>query len=188
MAEDSNFDDDLSINECNSKNFAEELHFFIDIVKVMDYIHKEIFSRLPGGVPPVPKRIIGKVDDHDFEKKNPYFSDSRVMAAMMIDIVTYGWERFTRKFAEVNIAYTSYKRMTFLKACKACDMKNYFLQMVFFYRLLFWKYKLEEEEEVKKSARIVKMLQTKRARIAKMLQELKQKEQKRKETEENGSD
>ena len=162
MAEDSNFDDDLSINEYNS-NFTEELPFFIDIIKAMDSIHEAIFSRLPGVVPPAPKRIIGKVDDHDFEKKNPYFSDSRVMAAMMIDIVTYGWERFTRKFAEVNIAYTSYKRMTFLKACKACDIENYFLEMVFFYRLLFWQYKIEKEE-------------------------VKQKEQKRKETEENGSD
>lgn len=186
MADYGNLDDDLSINEYNSNNFARGLPFFIDIVRVMDYIHKEIFSRLPGGVPAAPKRIIGKVDDYDFEKKNPYFSDSRVMSAMMIDIVTYGWERFTRKFAEVNCLYTHYKRMTFLKACKACDMKNYFLQMVFFYRLLFWQSKLEEEgEEVKKNARIVKMLQTKRARIAKMLQELKEEEQKRKETEEN---
>lgn len=111
MAVDSNFDGDLSNDtiEYNS-NFTEELPFFIDIVKVMGSVHGAIFSRLPGGVPAAPKRIIGKVDDYDFEKKNPYFSDSRVMSAMMIDIVTYGWERFTRKFAEVNCLYTHYKR------------------------------------------------------------------------------
>lgn len=78
----------------------------------------------------------------------------------MINIATYGWDRFIRKFAEVNCLYTSYKRMTFLKACIACDMKNYFLPMVFFYRLLLWQSKLEEEE-------------------------VKQKEQKRKEMGEN---
>ena len=168
-------------------NFAKELHFFLDIVNEMGSIHEAIFSRLPGDVPPAPKRIIGKVEDPDFEKKNPYFSDSRVMSAMMIRIAYYGWERFTRKFAEVDFLYTRYKRMTFLKACIACDMENYFLPMVFFYRLSFWRFKLEEEE-VKKSARIVKMLQTKRARIAKMLRELKEEEQKRKETEESGND
>lgn len=160
MADDSNLEIDLNINEYNSNNFAWELPFFIDIVKVMCSVHKEIFSRRPCGGPAAPKRIIGKVYDYDFEKKNPYFSDSRAMAAMMIDIVTYGWERFTRKFAEVNCLYTSYKCMSLLKACKACDFENYFLQMVFFYRLLFWKYKIGKEE-------------------------VKQKEQKRKETEEN---
>lgn len=80
---------------------------------------------------------------------------------MMIRIVAYGWDRFTRKFAEVNRLYINYKkkykRMIFLKACKACDIENYFLEMVFFYRLLFWQYKIEKEE-------------------------VKQKEQKRKET------
>ena len=162
MAEDSNFDDDLSINEYNS-NFTEELPFFIDIIKAMDSIHEAIFSRLPGVVPPAPKKIIGKVDDPDFEKKNPYFSDSRVMSFLMICIVAYGLDRFRRKFAKVNSLYTKYKRMSFLTACIECDMKNYFLAMVFFYRLLFWQYKIEKEE-------------------------VKQKEQKRKETEENGSD
>lgn len=150
--------DDSKI-EYNSNNFSEELILFINIFRAMDCIHKDIFSRLPGVAPPAPKKIIGKVDDYDFEKKNPYFSDSRVMAAMMIDIVTYGWERFTRKFAEVNCLYTSYKRMTFLKACKACDMKNYFLQMVFFYRLLFWRYKLEEEEVVEQKEQKTKEME-----------------------------
>lgn len=161
MADDSNFDDDLSINEYNSKNFAEELILFINIFRAMECIHKDIFSRLPGVLPPAPKRIIGKVGAYDFEKKNPYFSDSRVMSFMMIRIVAYGWDRFTRKFAEVNRLYINYKkkykRMIFLKACKACDIENYFLEMVFFYRLLFWQYKIEKEE-------------------------VKQKEQKRKET------
>ena len=187
MDDDSNFDDDSPnyTNEYNS-NFAEELSFFIDIVKVMCSVHGAIFSRRPCGVLPAPGRIIGKVDDHDFEKKNPYFSDSRGMSAMMINIASYGLERFIRKFAKVKFFYENYKCMTFFKACKACCMENYFLEMVFFYRLLFWQSKLEEEEEeVKKNARIVKMLQTKRARIAKMLQELKEEEQKRKETEEN---
>jgi len=154
--------DDLSINEYNC-NFTKELSLFIDIVNAMGSIHEAIFSRFPYVAPPAPKRIIGKLYDPDFEKKNPYFSDSRVMSAMMIDIATYGWDRFIRKYAEVNCLYTSYKRMTFLKACIACDMKNYFLQMVFFCRLLFWRSKLEEEE-------------------------LKQKEQKRKDMEESGND
>lgn len=186
MAYDSNFDDDSPnyTNEYNS-NFAEELSFLIDIVKVMCSVHGAIFSRRPCGVLPAPGRIIGKVDDHDFEKKNPYFSDSRGMSAMMINIASYGLERFIRKFAKVKFFYENYKCMTFFKACKACCMENYFLEMVFFYRLLFWQSKLEEEEEAKKNARIVKMLQTKRARIAKMLQELKEEEQKRKGTEEN---
>ena len=106
---------------------------------------------------------------------------------MMIRIASYGWVSFRRKFDEVNSLYTKYKRMSFLTACIECDMKDYFLEMVFFYRLLFWKYK-REEEEAKKRARVVKMLQTKRERIAKMLQELKEKEQKRKEMEESGND
>lgn len=126
-------------------NFTEELPFFIDIVKVMDSIHEAIFSCLPGVLPPAPKKIIGKVYDPDFEKKNPFFSDSRVMSFMMIRIVAYGWDRFRRKFAEVNSLYTKYE-MSFLTACRECDMKNYFLAMVFFYRLLFWQDKLEEEE------------------------------------------
>lgn len=186
MADYGNFDDDSPnyTNEYNS-NFAEELSFLIDIVKVMCSVHGAIFSRRPCGVLPAPGRIIGKVDDHDFEKKNPYFSDSRGMSAMMINIASYGLERFIRKFAKVKFFYENYKCMTFFKACKACCMENYFLEMVFFYRLLFWQSKLEEEEEAKKNARIVKMLQTKRARIAKMLQELKEEEQKRKGTEEN---
>ena len=162
MADDSNFVDDLSINEYNS-NFTKELSFFIDIDNEMGSIHEAIFSRLPGVVPPAPKRIIGKVDDHDFEKKNPYFSDSRVMSFMMIRIVVYGWARFRRKFDEVNSLYTKYKRMSFLTACGECDMENYFLSMVFFYRLSFWRFKLEEEE-------------------------VKKKEQKRKEMEESGND
>lgn len=153
MIDDSNFDDDLSINEYNC-NFTKELSFFIDIDNKMGSIHEAIFSRLPGDVPPAPKRIIGKVEDPDFEKKNPYFSDSRVMSAMMINIVTYGWERFTRKFAEVDSLYTHYKRMTFLKACIACDMENYFLPMVFFYRLSFWRFKLEEEEVKQKEQKV----------------------------------
>lgn len=62
----------------------------------------------------------------------------------MIDIVTYGWYNFTRKFAEVNCLYTSYKRMTLLKACKACDMENYFFEIVFLYRLSFWQYKINK--------------------------------------------
>lgn len=125
-------------------NFAKELHFFLDIVRAINCIYKDIFSRLPGDVPPAPKKIIGTVKDYDFEKKNPYFSDSRVMAAMMIDIVAYGWYNFTRKFDEVNCLYTSYKRMTLLKVCKACDMENYFFEIVFFYRLLFWQYKINK--------------------------------------------
>lgn len=186
MDDDSNFDDNLSIIEYDS-NFTEELHFFIDIVKAMDSIHDAIFSYLPGDLPPAPKRIIGRVYAPDFEKKNPFFSDSRVMSAMMIRIASYGWDRFRRKFDEVNSLYTKYKRMSFLTACRECDMKNYFLEMVFFYRLLFWRYK-REEEEAKKRAIVVKVLQAKRAKIAKMLQELKQKEQKRKEMEESGND
>ena len=74
MADDSNLEIDLNINEYNSNNFAWELPFFIDIVKVMCSVHKEIFSRRPCGGPAAPKRIIGKVYDYDFEKKNPYFS------------------------------------------------------------------------------------------------------------------
>lgn len=189
MAVDSNFDDDLSSNEYNS-NFTEELHFFIDIVKAMDSIHEAIFPCLPGDVPdvpPAPERIIGRVYAPDFEKKNPFFSDSRAMSVMMIRIASYGWVSFRRKFDEVNSLYTKYKRMSFLTACIECDMKDYLLEMVFFYRLLFWKYK-REEEEAKKRARVVKMLQTKRERIAKMLQELKEKEQKIKEMEESGND
>lgn len=50
-------------------NFAKELHFFLDIVRAIDCIHKDIFSRLTGDVPPAPKKIIGTVKDYDFEKK-----------------------------------------------------------------------------------------------------------------------
>ena len=125
-------------------NFAKELHFFLDIVRAIDCIHKDIFSRLTGDVPPAPKKIIGTVKDYDFEKKNPYFSDSIVMSFMMIRILDYGWYNFSRKFYEVNCLYTSYKRMTLLKACKACDIENYFFEIVFFYRLLFWQYKINK--------------------------------------------
>ncbi len=140
-------------------NFAKELHFFLDIVRAIDCIHKDIFSRLPGVVPPAPKKIIGKVCDPDFEKKNPFFSDSRVMSFMMIRIVAYGWDRFRRKFDEVNSLYTKYKRMTFLTACRECDMENYFLAMVFFYRLSFWRSKLEEKEKLKEKEQKIKEME-----------------------------
>lgn len=155
--------DDYSNLEYNSNNFVEGLIFFINIFRAMECIHKDIFSRLPGVLPPAPKRIIGKVGAYDFEKKNPYFSDFRVMSFMMIRIVAYGWDRFKRKFFEVNRLYINYKkkykRMIFLKACKACDIENYFLEMVFFYRLLFWKYKIEKEEVVEQKEQKTKEME-----------------------------